>query len=71
MPTELFQLKSKKRISKFLFSNDWFSLVPWSHNGVNQPYISKINEPGESEDVEFTFRFIGPIAIVTGRWVGP
>lgn len=69
MATELFQLKSKKRITKFFWSDDWSSQTPWRHNNLDQPYFSKITELSESESVLFTYWYAGPFGILTGKWV--
>jgi hypothetical protein len=69
MPTELFQLKSKKSITKLYLSDDWASTTPWRHNNLIQPYFSKVTEMSESETVLLTYRYIGPFGVLTGKWV--
>jgi hypothetical protein len=69
MAKELIEFKSKKRITKLFLSDDWKSKTPWRHNNLVQPYFSKIKETSESEQVKFTYFYIGPFGIISGKWV--
>jgi hypothetical protein len=70
MATELFELKSKERVIKFFWSDDWASKTPWRHNNLIQPYFSKVTELGEGQTVLFTYLYVGPFAVLRGKWVG-
>jgi hypothetical protein len=69
MAIELYEIKSKKHIIKLMLSNDWRSLTPWKHNEIVQPYFSKVSELSESKLVHFTHWYIGPFAVLSGKWV--
>ena len=69
MAKQLFEIKSKTRITKVFLSDDWKSKTPWRHNNLAQPYFSKITEISESERVRFTYTYIGPFGIISGKWI--
>lgn len=69
MPTRVFEIKKKDIITQVLVSNDWWTLKPWQHNGGVQPYFTKFDEMSESKKVQFHYWYIGPFAIVSGKWV--
>lgn len=69
MPKKLFEMKRKGHISKFVLSNDWFSFKPWSHKDQPIPYVWKTTERSESGDVDFTYIYVGPFALISGKWV--
>lgn len=69
MAKQLTEFKTKKRITKLFLSDDWKSKTPWRHNNLVQPYFAKINETSDSELVDFTYLYIGPFAILSGKWI--
>lgn len=72
MATELFQLKSQRRLRvvKFFLSDDWKSKTPWRHNNLDQPYFAKQQEFNDTGSVELTYWYVGPFAILSGKWAG-
>lgn len=71
MPTTLWDINlSDKQIIKVTWSDSWNTLTPWTHKGNPTGYISFKRELSESEEVDFTYAYIGPIGIISGRWVG-
>jgi hypothetical protein len=70
MPTQIFETKSKDRITKVLLSDDWKSKTPWRHKNVDQPYFAKISELSESGDVQFLYLYVGPFGVISGKCIG-
>jgi hypothetical protein len=68
MAKKLFEFKTKKRITALFLSDDWKSKTPWRHNNLVQPYFAKIKETSDSQQVKFTFLYVGPFAILSGKW---
>ena len=66
MPTELFNIASKSRITKLALSNDWDSKIPWQHNGIDVPFVKHMVEHSQ-DDIRLDFWYIGPLAIVSGK----
>lgn len=60
---------SRKRIMTFAWSKDWYSFKPWLHKGENIPYITIKKNLSDSGKVSFTYIYIGPLAIVSGKWI--
>jgi hypothetical protein len=71
MAYTLFKLNrhKTKKISYFVMSKDWWSFTPWNHEGLNQSYIDYKESFSKSRNVFFTYRYIGPFAIMTGKWL--
>jgi len=69
MAKQLIEFKTKKRITKVFLSDDWKSKTPWRHNNLIQSYFAKINEISDSERVDFTYLYIGPFGILSGKWI--
>ena len=70
MTHKIFKIKTKKRITQFYLSNDWNTTVPWSHRNVEQPYFSCKKELSKSNEVDFTYLYLGPLGIISGKWIG-
>lgn len=68
MAKQLFEIKSKSRITKVFLSDDWKSKTPWRHNNLNQPYFAKVKETSDSGEVDFTYLYIGPFGVLTRKW---
>jgi hypothetical protein len=66
MPYKLLSLERRNKITEYFLSHKWYSVTPWHHKGVNQPYFSHKTE--HSSSVVFTYLYIGPLAILSGRW---
>lgn len=67
MASQIFEIATKKFIMKTLWSKDWYTSVPWSEDGNNQPYFSYVFE--DRGDVHIRVYYVGPIAIVCGNWI--
>ena len=70
MPQKLFEIETDGRISKFVLSNDWNTRVPWQHKGENLPYFAYKRELSDSKEVDFTYLYLGPFAMISGKWIG-
>lgn len=71
MPYKIFEFKVKNRITKFALSNDWYTCTPWQHHDQVLPYLfNYIREISDSGCVNFTYIYIGPFAIISGKWIG-
>lgn len=69
MPHTLMTHTIKTRITKFVLSNDWASLHPWSHDGEPIHYFDIVSQVSDAKDVKLTFIYLGPFAIVSGKWI--
>lgn len=69
MAKQLAEFKTKKRITKLFLSDIWKSKTPWRHNNLPQPYFVKINETSNSELVDVIYLYIGPFAVLSGKWI--
>ena len=70
MPRKLFEINSSRRITHFALSNDWNTRVPWEHNGEDLPYFAYKRELNTEEEVDFTYLYLGPFAIISAKWIG-
>ena len=68
MAKQLFEIKSKTRITKVFLSDDWKSKTPWRHNNLVQQYFAKVKEASDSGNIDFMYLYIGPFAVLTGKW---
>jgi hypothetical protein len=69
MPQKIFETKSNRRITKFLWSNAWLSAQPWEHKKQPIPYIWWTKEASESGDVSLTYVYVGPFGLISGKWI--
>lgn len=69
MPKQLFTIKTKNRVTIVGWSNDWYTLVPWQHKGIDQNYISRVKQLNIRGDIEYTYLYIGPFGIVSGKLI--
>jgi hypothetical protein len=70
MPKFLGERVEPGRITRFNLSNAWYVLTPWTHKGNPTGYISKYVELSDCGRVLFTYWYIGPLGIISGKWVG-
>ena len=71
MPNRIAKIVERgKRITIISLSKDWYTITPWIHDGKVVPYVSKYVRLSDSRNVLFTYWYIGPIGIVSGKWVG-
>lgn len=70
MAKQLYEFKTQRRVTKFFLSDDWKSKTPWRHNNLDQPYFAKVKEFNETESIELTYWYVGPFAMLSGKWVG-
>ena len=69
MPRKFFEIDTKRRITKFILSNDWNTRVPWQHKGEDLPYFACKREFSNSGEVAFTYLYLGPFALISGKWL--
>lgn len=70
MPQKLFEVNTKRRITQFTLSNDWNSRVPWQHKNEDLPYFACKRELSDSKEMDFTYLYLGPFAMISGKWLG-
>lgn len=68
MPKQILSYSTKQKITKLMWSNDWFSLTPWAHEGKTVPYIHFQTEH-KSDNVTLKYSYIGPFAVLSGTWI--
>lgn len=70
MAIKIFETVKTKRITRVFLSDDWNTITPWQHKGKKVPYFfSYIREKSTSGDVDFLYLYIGPLAILSGKWI--
>jgi hypothetical protein len=67
MPKRIAEFKSKERVTYVTISNEWYTLTPWMFRGENVKYFDVRHEL--RENVKFTYVYLGPIGIISGKWV--
>jgi hypothetical protein len=68
MPKRVAEFKSKDRITFLTISNEWNTLTPWKFRDEVVGYFAVRRELQET--VQFTYWYIGPFGIISGKWVG-
>jgi len=68
MAKRIAELKSKERITFVTISDEWNTLTPWKFRDEVVGYFAVRRELKET--VQFTYVYLGPIGIISGKWVG-
>jgi hypothetical protein len=66
MSTTLFIYKTTSRVTRLKWSDDWYTLSPWSIGKVIQSYYST-DVYQASDNITIKTVCIGPLAIITGK----
>jgi len=70
MATQLFKAGYGKSHIRIFWSDDWKSKTPWKHNNFIQPYFARHSELKDDSTIRLDYWYIGPFAILRGKWVG-
>ena len=69
MPKRIAKIVQRgKRITVINLSKDWNTLTPWKFRDEVVGYFAVRRELKET--VQFTYVYLGPIGIISGKWVG-